>query len=119
VGHAPPKVTTHSVADVPVWVVELRGDQDFTAVSELHAVLAPLLEGGDPIVVDLTGVTLIESRILGTLIATAKRIEPHGFAVVAPRGSPAASLFGTAGARAFFAILPTVNAALSWCRARA
>lgn len=114
--HTPPRVTTSSVAGASVWVVELRDDLDLSSVAELDAVLAPLLDGGDPVTVDLTDVTLIESRILGTLITAAKRTSPHGFAVVAPSSIPAAALFELINARAFFAIFPDLNAALSWCQ---
>jgi|SRR5690349_21176480 anti-sigma B factor antagonist len=54
-------------------VVRLEGEFDLYASAEVRQAADPVLEDGDHLLVDLTGVTFLDSSGLGTLVGLQKR----------------------------------------------
>ena len=61
-----------------VVVAEVAGEIDVSTVPSLKERLFPLADGGRPLIVDLNGITFIDSTGLGALVATARRASEHG-----------------------------------------
>ena len=75
-------VETEAVDDATHLVV-VTGEIDlFTAPEFKAAVARPIDAGGDRVIVDLTGVTFIDSSSLGVLIGAHKQIVARGGALV-------------------------------------
>ena len=72
-------------------VVSVRGELDIATSRRLRdVVLDPQLEHQPTLVVDLSGVTFLDSTGIGVLVATWRRALANGqrFAVVCPAGQP-------------------------------
>src|SRR5262249_23856409 len=67
-----------------VSVVGVHGEHDVYTAPSLPEQLSSLLEDGNPVVVDLTPATFIDSSILGVLLGGLRRAREHesGFALV-------------------------------------
>ncbi len=62
-----------------VAVVELRGEADLhTAPVLRHALDGAIESGAGTLVVDLTGVTFVDSMMLGVLLGATRRLRPRG-----------------------------------------
>ena len=61
-----------------VVIAEVTGDIDISTVSGLRERLLELADSGEPLIVDLNGVSFIDSTGLGVLVATARRADTHG-----------------------------------------
>jgi anti-sigma B factor antagonist len=59
-------------------IAEVTGDIDLSTVSGLRERLFGLADEGQPLIVDLNGVTFIDSTGLGVLVGTARRVAVHG-----------------------------------------
>ncbi|HEX6700589.1 MAG TPA: STAS domain-containing protein [Gaiellaceae bacterium] len=61
------------------FVVSVSGELDLSTVEPLEQELAAVMEqGGRRVIVDLTGVTFIDSVSLGALVGNAKRLRTNG-----------------------------------------
>jgi anti-sigma B factor antagonist len=61
-----------------VVIAEVTGDIDISTVSGLRERLLELADSGQPLIVDLNGVSFIDSTGLGVLVAAARRADAHG-----------------------------------------
>jgi anti-sigma B factor antagonist len=61
-----------------VVIAEVTGDIDISTVSGLRERLLGLADGGQPLIVDLNGVSFIDSTGLGVLVAATRRADAHG-----------------------------------------
>lgn len=93
-------------------LVELTGEIDSRGVRELNRRLFPKY-GRRAMVVDLTGVRLIDPRVLGWLVTTANRLRPRGgrLAVVCP-DPVKRQIFGVVGLDRVFPVAASLDAAL-------
>ena len=71
-----------------VVIAEVTGDIDISTVSGLRERLLELADSGEPLIVDLNGVSFIDSTGLGVLIAVARRADAHGGSVHAVCSRP-------------------------------
>ena len=73
-------VTVQGPAHAPVRVIRIRGDLDLLAVERLRDALLDATSRDDPrqVVVDLTGVTFIDSTGLGVLVGARTRLLDRG-----------------------------------------
>lgn len=67
-----------------LWLLTLRGEHDLSTVPDLEAAFARVEASGTTAVIDLTGVTFVDSSVIGLLIREHKRGE--NLLVVAPSG---------------------------------
>jgi anti-sigma B factor antagonist len=97
-------------AGASCWIVRLEGDHDVSAATALQNAIDEMLTPGTRLVVDLAAARFIDSSILGVLVNAHRRADSSArdpaFAVVAPPGTAAASLFDLVGAREF---IPTFD----------
>ena len=61
-----------------VVIAEVTGDIDISTVGGLRERLLALADGGPPLILDLNGVSFIDSTGLGVLVAAARRADTHG-----------------------------------------
>jgi anti-sigma B factor antagonist len=61
-----------------VVIAEVTGDIDVSTVSGLRERLLGLADSGQPLIVDLNGVSFIDSTGLGVLVAAARRADTQG-----------------------------------------
>jgi anti-anti-sigma factor len=87
----------------PVRIVSLRGEHDADTNPILHAALGEAVASVDPIVVDLTSCTFIESTCIAELVHAGQSTSPGRFAVVVASDSEAGRLLDLV---AFSALLP-------------
>ena len=68
------------------WVLALYGEHDVSTVGNLSARIDAALAQGHSVVVDLTGITFIDSTMVGAVFAGRRSAETHGrsLVVVAP-----------------------------------
>jgi anti-sigma B factor antagonist len=59
-------------------IAEVTGDIDLSTVAGLRERLFGLADEGQPLIIDLNGVTFIDSTGLGVLVGTARRVAGHG-----------------------------------------
>jgi anti-sigma B factor antagonist len=101
---------TRIPAGASCWIVRLEGDHDVSAATALQNVVDEIPGAGNRVVVDLAAARFIDSSIVGVLVNAHKRAESSSrdgaFAIVAPPGTAAASLFDLVGAREF---IPTFD----------
>ena len=64
--------------DRGVVIAEVTGDIDISTVSGLRERLLGLADSEQPLIVDLNGVSFIDSTGLGVLVAAARRADTHG-----------------------------------------
>jgi anti-sigma B factor antagonist len=72
-------------------VLSISGEHDLSTAPELRRRLGKLIGQGDPIVVDLSPATFVDSSILGAILGARRRAEEAGigFAVVHQNGDDA------------------------------
>jgi anti-sigma B factor antagonist len=108
-----------SVLTGPHAIVTVRGEIDaHTAPSLKERLLGLVEQGADRLVLDLTGVTFIESVGLGTLVATRKRLRPYDKSlclVLAIDQTVLRRTFEITGLTKVFPIHETVEAAVEDC----
>ena len=96
-------------------VIAPEGEVDIARIPDFRAVLADAARAGaERVVVDLGGVSFIDSTGLGSLIELHHRLrrDKRQLAVVAPAGTAAAVLIDLAGLRGRLSIFETRRAAL-------
>jgi anti-sigma B factor antagonist len=95
-------------------VIAVSGEVDlFTAPEFKQRVLAPIAEGIDRVIVDLTATTFIDSSSLGALIGAHRRLQQRGgLLVVACDSDAIAKTFRITGLDGVFTIVNSVQAAL-------
>jgi anti-anti-sigma factor len=81
------KIGQERAADGSATFLHISGELDITSRDEVYTAIAAALADGD-VVVDLAGVTFLDSEALGALIDgyNAARAVPAGFRVVNARG---------------------------------
>jgi anti-sigma B factor antagonist len=74
-------------SDAGLTVLTMSGEHDLSTAPELRRSLERLISGGDPIVVDLSPATFVDSSVLGVLLDARRRAEEAGlgFAVAHER----------------------------------
>lgn len=98
-----------------LWVVELEGEHDLSNVGGFQALLAGIFAQGTTVVVDLSGVTFLDSSVLRELIRAQQRVDANPgeeLAIVAPRDGVAARLIDLVDAGRMFSMFETRAEAL-------
>ena len=109
------QLTTEQVDGVTV--VRIEGELDKLAIDQARSRLDPLIAAGR-LVVDLNGVTFIDSAGLHALFGLARLAGPGGasVALVVANASPTARVIGLVHLADVVPVLPTVEAAVSALR---
>ena len=94
-------------ADGAVPVAQFSGELDLVSAPDLFAVVSARVDG-DNVVIDLTGVTFLDSSGLSCLVQLARKTS---VCVVAPTGSLPRRLLDIANFETLFGIFETVDAA--------
>jgi len=96
-------------------IVAPHGEIDLSTVADFREQIADAT-AAEPasLVIDLSGVSFIDSSVLGAVIEASDRARRAGrrFAVVAPHGSAPAVTIGLAGLRGVLPVYDTRDAAL-------
>jgi len=89
------------------WVAELSGELDFSTSERLRAELRDLIEeGARALVIDMSGLALIDSTGLGVLVGVLKRVLQHGGTLTLRAPRPAArKVFDITGLDRVFTIV--------------
>lgn len=97
-----------------VGVVTLEGEIDIYSAPQFKEVLVNGIEGGARrVIVDLTGVTFIDSTALGVLVSGAKRVRPHnGSLDIVCTDENIIRIFEITGLDRIFGIYPTRDEAM-------
>ena len=97
-----------------VAVVVLQGEVDIYSATQFKEVMIQSIEeGAKHIVVDLVGVTFIDSTALGVLVSGAKRVRPqNGTLDIACQDENITRIFEITGLDRTFGIYPTREKAL-------
>jgi anti-sigma B factor antagonist len=115
-GSAPDPETTGSLAPAQIsvmtgagqtgWTVIVRGEVDIASSPLLRRQLERLVKNSEPIVVDMTDMTFIDSSGLGVLVDLAQRHREASGAAVSLRGmqEPVRRVFEITGLTDLFAI---------------
>jgi len=76
-----------------VAVLTIRGEHDLSTAAELRSQLDGLIDSGEPILVDLSPATFIDSSTLGTILESRRRANEAGtgFEVLHEQGTPGVS----------------------------
>jgi anti-sigma B factor antagonist len=74
-----------------VTVVVLSGEHDVSTAPHLREQVVPTLDAGQPLVVDLTAATFIDSSVLGVLLGGLRRAREHGLGYAIVLGDEAGS----------------------------
>jgi anti-sigma B factor antagonist len=97
-------------------VLTVRGEHDLNTAPELRRRLDTLIETGDPIVIDLSPATFVDSSILGVLLDSPRRATDAAipFAIAQADGSIAVSrVLQVTGLRTELPVHDTVEQALA------
>lgn len=95
-------------------VLSVAGEVDVSSAPALQDKLAELVEGNAPTVVDLTGVTFIDSTGLGVLVGARNRSAELGRSIsVVADSDRVLKLFRITGLDGVFDVHPTVEAAVA------
>lgn len=110
--------TSRRELDVRTSVCEVEGELDLSTAPRLKWLLVDALEAGHSrIVLDLSGVTFIDSTALGVLVSVKRRLDDSGrLAIVCARPN-VLKIFEFAGVDGAFAIFPTLEDALAHAEA--
>jgi anti-sigma B factor antagonist len=93
-----------------LWLVALTGEHDLSTVTGLEDALAAIFAQGTTIVVDLSGVTFMDSSVLRHLIVAQRRADSNDhehMAVVAPAAGVAARLIEMVDVGRMFSLYET------------
>jgi anti-sigma B factor antagonist len=82
-------IAVERVGDVTV--VALSGEHDVSTAPYLREQVVPTLDAGNPLVVDLTAATFIDSSVLGVLLGGLRRAREHGLGYAIVLGDEAGS----------------------------
>jgi anti-sigma B factor antagonist len=97
-------------------VIAPTGEIDVARIDEFRAALAEAFDrGGRELIVDLTGVSFIDSTGLGAIVDYHYRLrrDERRLALVAPGGTAAALLINLAGLRGRMTVYESVQAAIA------
>jgi anti-sigma B factor antagonist len=75
--------------DTGLRVVAISGEHDLNTAPDLRARLDELIEAGDPVIVDLTPATFVDSSILGVLLDARRRAQKAGIGLAVAQGDGA------------------------------
>ena len=111
---ATPFAFTRSVLGPRTSVIVLSGDLDLESAPTLRSALLDAVDAGaDRIVVDLSGVTFMDSTGLGVLIGIRRVLGPDGQLAISCANPKLLQLFELTGFDQTFAVRPTIQAALA------
>jgi anti-sigma B factor antagonist len=74
-----------------VTVVALTGEHDVSTAPHIRDQVVPTLDAGNPLVVDLSGASFIDSSVLGVLLGGLRRAREHGLGYAIVLGDDAGS----------------------------
>jgi len=95
-------------------IIVITGDADLNSADLLRAAIEKARSGGQRIVIDLTGATLIDSRTIGVLAGCAQAQRSRGSTMPIVCEDPnILRLFSTIGLEREFDFFPTHEAALA------
>lgn len=99
-----------------VWLVELRGEQDFTTSGDLRSRLGDVVDADGHVIIDLAATTFLDSAALAEIVLARQHVDRSAnrrFALVVTPDSAPASLLAVVDADGrMFATFPTLDAAL-------
>jgi anti-sigma B factor antagonist len=115
-GAAPFEISQAVLEDGPV-VFVIAGELDLASAPRMKRALAEAINGGArQIVLDLAGVTFIDSTALGVLVGIQRNLRDGARLAVARAVPDVLNVFELTGLDATFDIFGTVDQALSWVR---
>lgn len=97
------------------WLVELTGEHDLATTGALRTELDRVLTDGSAVVVDLSGVTFIDSSVVGVLLnarRSAAEAPARALVVVAPAGGAPRRLLEFIGVQSVIPVVETREDAL-------
>jgi anti-sigma B factor antagonist len=97
-------------------VLTVHGEHDLHTAPDLRRRLDDLIDGGDPIVVDLSPSTFIDSSILGVILDARRRAREAGVALTVAQADGAVAVsrvLQVTGLRSQLPVHDTLEAALS------
>jgi anti-sigma B factor antagonist len=107
-------------SDAGLTVLTISGEHDLSTAPELRRSLERLINGGDPIVVDLSAATFVDSSVLGVILDARRRADEAGlgFAVAHEKnGNEAvARVLDVTGLRSQLPVHPAREEAVSAAR---
>jgi anti-sigma B factor antagonist len=65
-------------SDAGLTVLTMSGEHDLSTAPELRRSLERLISGGDPVVIDLSPATFVDSSVLGVILGARRRAEEAG-----------------------------------------
>jgi anti-sigma B factor antagonist len=92
-------------------VLSLRGEVDISTVALLEERIDAALEGGSQLVLDLTGVSFIDSTGLRLVISTRQRLTEDGELALVVADGPVTRLLEITGLDGAFPVFATVEEA--------
>jgi anti-sigma B factor antagonist len=111
--NGPEFTVSHREVDERTCVISVGGELDLASAPALKWTLVDLLgQGYDNFVIDLSGLTHMDSMGLGVLVAFRKRIESDGRLAIAGLPAKLSKLLGATGLDDCFDSYPTIDEAL-------
>lgn len=103
---------SHRPLDADTTVIAVEGDLDLDAAPKLKWELTELAEQGHrKLIVDVSGVTFMDSTGLGVLVGVRRRLHGEGVVAIACPSAAIVNLFEVTGLDRTFDLCPTVSAA--------
>jgi anti-sigma B factor antagonist len=116
---AVPFAVDHRQVDGGIGLVTVAGELDLSSAPNLKWALADTLAAGvRQIVVDLSGVTFIDSTALGVLVGVRRTLGPGGRIAIAGSDEDVMNIFELTGLDSTFDMFASTEEALAWIRGR-
>jgi anti-sigma B factor antagonist len=101
-------------------VVAVEGELDLASAPELKRELSEAVRSGSRrLIIDLSGVTFIDSTALGVLVALQKNLDDDARLAIAGAEGDVLQIFELTGLDATFEMFPSFEDALAWLRGSA
>jgi anti-sigma B factor antagonist len=98
-------------------VVSVAGELDLATAPRLKRALGDVLgAGASRVVLDMAGVTFIDSTALGVLVGVQRGLRPDARLAIAGSGADVMNVFELTGLDSTFDMFATVDEALRWAR---
>ncbi len=103
--------------DAATTVVAVEGELDLASAPSLKWSLTDLLDSGARrVVLDLSGVTFIDSTALGVLVGVHRTLADEGRLAIAGAHTEVQNIFELTGLDASFEMFPALDDAIAWVR---